>query len=142
MVKLTGEELARTAGELEIAGSTRAFFDFSPGLEWLCITKGERGAELHRRSGEVWTEPGAQVEVVDTVGAGDAFTAGLIDGLIAGGDGSLALKRASEAAAGSLNERGGLPKNMRWPERVVSIDGGRRQSQEPCDQEVPCATKD
>ena len=48
------------------------------GLSGVCVTRGENGASL-LTSDQVWVEhPGYRVTVADTVGAGDAFLAGLI----------------------------------------------------------------
>jgi fructokinase len=53
------------------------------GLDTVCITRGERGCLLVDLN-EVIDEPGTPVEVADTVGAGDAFTAALILGQVRG----------------------------------------------------------
>jgi sugar/nucleoside kinase (ribokinase family) len=73
---------------------------------------------LHHRDGRQWEAPGAAVEVVDTVGAGDAFLAGLIDGLAAAGDGATVLHRAQRTAAAIVGQRGGFPE--REPGRPAS----------------------
>jgi fructokinase len=52
-------------------------------LELLVVTYGARGATAWAANGEVETvEPEMSIDVVDTVGAGDAFTAVLLFGLI------------------------------------------------------------
>ena len=43
------------------------------------------------------------------MGAGDAFLAGLIDGLTSTGDGAVALERAQRVAAAIVGQRGGFP---------------------------------
>lgn len=53
------------------------------------VTRGGDGADCYTAGGSVHS-PGERVEVVDTVGAGDAFMAGLLDGLAEAG----ALSRA------------------------------------------------
>jgi fructokinase len=45
------------------------------------ITDGPRGAHLYRAGNAPISCPGRQVQVADTIGAGDAFTAGLLGGL-------------------------------------------------------------
>ena len=45
------------------------------GLDVLAVTEGEKGASLYSARGERATAQGCEVVVVDTVGAGDAFTA-------------------------------------------------------------------
>ncbi|OLE28499.1 MAG: carbohydrate kinase [Catenulispora sp. 13_1_20CM_3_70_7] len=46
------------------------------------ITDGAEGAHLFRAGSAPMHRPGRRVHVVDTVGAGDAFTAGLLDALL------------------------------------------------------------
>jgi fructokinase len=79
--------------------------------EWLCITRGEAGASLEHRDGRAWSIPGEPVEVVDTVGAGDSFFAGLLHSLITTGDGAESLRFATERAVATLRRRGGLPES-------------------------------
>ena len=50
------------------------------GWETACVTLGERGCALWR-AGEYVEAPAVAVKVADTVGAGDAFAAALLDGL-------------------------------------------------------------
>jgi fructokinase len=45
------------------------------------ITDGPRGAHLFRAGAAPVHRPGREVDVVDTIGAGDAFTSGLLSGL-------------------------------------------------------------
>ena len=49
------------------------------------LTDGGRGARLLAADGEIATVPARPVRVVDTVGAGDAFMAGLINALSTAG---------------------------------------------------------
>ena len=62
-------------------------------LELVCITRGSEGSLLVTSS-ETVSYPGVPVDVVDTIGAGDAFTAVLASGLLRG----TPLDRVSEAA--------------------------------------------
>ncbi len=105
--KLSDEELPEVARLLGVPADPRALFDLGP--EWVCVTRGPAGAELHHRDGRSWDEPGRAAAVVDTVGAGDAFLAGLIDGLVPDDDGAGALQRAQQAAAAIVAQRGGFP---------------------------------
>ena len=58
----------------------------APGPEALVVKRGPQGATVHLRSGEVIDAPGFPVEVVNVLGAGDAFAAGLIYGRAQGWD--------------------------------------------------------
>ena len=107
IVKLSDEELPEVARLLGIPAQPEAILGLGP--QWVCLTKGPHGAELHHRSGSRWEMPGSSVEVVDTVGAGDAFLAGLIHGLVPAGDGARALEFAQEQALQAVGQRGGLP---------------------------------
>ncbi len=77
VLKVNGGELEVVAALLGFAPVPESYFAAAPSLEWLCITRGEEGAELYARSGETWAIERISLDVVDTVGAGDAFTAGL-----------------------------------------------------------------
>ncbi|MDQ1738830.1 MAG: fructokinase [Pseudonocardiales bacterium] len=67
------------------------------GASVVVITDGSRGAR-YLSGTEFGTEPARPVQVVDTVGAGDAFMAGLINALLAGG-----YPRHGEATSGSVS---------------------------------------
>ncbi|QGY02474.1 ribokinase [Methylobacterium mesophilicum SR1.6/6] len=53
------------------------------GLELLIVTLGSRGAVAFRKQARPFHQSAFEVAAVDTVGAGDAFSAGLIAGLLA-----------------------------------------------------------
>ena len=54
--------------------------ELGPGL--VVVTDGPHGASAYRGTRRPLRRPGRRVAVVDTIGAGDAFTAGLLTGLI------------------------------------------------------------
>ncbi len=62
-------------------------------LQLLCVTRGEHGSVLFSPSG-THSHPGFETKVIDTVGAGDAFTAGLVHHYLRGSS----LKKMNEAA--------------------------------------------
>lgn len=62
----------------DAAQSAEALLELSPGCDLVAITLGPHGSLIASRK-ESWDRhPGFPVEVVDTIGAGDAFTAGLV----------------------------------------------------------------
>jgi fructokinase len=76
-------------------------------LDGLLLTHGEKGAELFTPGGLVDSiEPHHGIEPVDTVGAGDAFTAVFILGLAHGWTSSLILSRAQAFASAVCSFRG------------------------------------
>ena len=77
-------------------------------FELKCITRGSRGCEITFR-GERVAVPGLPVRVADTVGAGDAFTAGLLTQLIEGKALAEAARFANALAALVASQPGGTP---------------------------------
>ena len=81
IVKLNSEEVCLLSDLLEITGGDESEFASRIrdrfGVELLCITRAEAGCCLATAT-EFVSVPGLKVDLVDTVGAGDAFTAALI----------------------------------------------------------------
>ena len=107
VVKVSDEDLEHLGlGEVEAAERW-----FAAGAAAVAVTTGGDGARLHRRGRPVLAVPGRAVAVVDTVGAGDTFTAGLATGLAA-----VAGDRAAPHG-GALGERAldvGALDDARW----------------------------
>jgi len=103
VVKLNSDEVEPLAELLDLPPASPAEFVGALrrryNLRVVCLTRGDRGCLLEDARGTV-DLPGIPVDVVDTVGAGDAFTAALIFGLLH--DWPL------EAAGGLANEVGAL----------------------------------
>lgn len=77
-------------------------------LEACCVTRGADGAVLWR-AGELYTHGGVDTDVRDTVGAGDAFLAALLVGLLAGEDDEAVLDRACRTGAYVASKDGATP---------------------------------
>jgi len=86
VLKLNEEELDILKGMLGLPGEYREqirVLSNSYELHTIVLTCGAQGSLMYRE-GE-WSElQGKHLEVVDTVGAGDAFTAGMTVGLLSG----------------------------------------------------------
>ncbi len=108
-VKVSVKELDEVARHLAVAPDAEALFRLAPRLEWLCVTRGEAGAALFGRAGTSWERGAPSVEVVNTVGAGDSFTAGLTEGLVSELAPEDVLQLAQRRAASILTKKGGLP---------------------------------
>ncbi len=88
VLKLNDDELPTLAGMFNLAGSTedqiaRLAQTFS--LRVVALTRGANGSLLYRKDqGEVWWSEclPRPVQVMDTVGAGDSFTAAMVLGLL------------------------------------------------------------
>jgi fructokinase len=123
IVKLNDEELPKIMklekiphkDELSSAQYLIGAYD----LKLVCVTRGGRGSLLVRR-GDSSEHPGFRVSVADTVGSGDAFTAGLVHEYLHGA--SLALMNevanlvgawvASEVGATPAPKRGALENSL------------------------------
>ncbi len=77
-------------------------------LKLVCITRGGRGSLLLRGS-ESSQHPGFRVRVADTVGSGDAFTAGLIHEYLHGASLDLMNEVANLVGAWVASEAGAMP---------------------------------
>jgi fructokinase len=78
-------------------------------LALMCITRGDRGCALWTFDEEI-DVPGLPIEVADTVGAGDAFTAGLVTQMFEGSTLADAARFANALAALVASRPGGTPK--------------------------------
>jgi len=78
------------------------------GVYCICVTRAEEGAALWDR-GSLTTAAAPHVEVKDTVGAGDAFMAGLMVGLTRGIDHQRVLEIACRLGAYVASHYGATP---------------------------------
>jgi fructokinase len=77
-------------------------------LKLVCITRGGNGSLLVQ-NGDVSEHPGFKVRVADTVGSGDAFTAGLVHEYLHGAPLSLMNEVANLVGAWVASEVGAMP---------------------------------
>jgi len=111
VVKLNGDEAVVLAGLLGSAATGRALaaaLAARYGIERLCITRGAAGATLLVGGDEYMVE-GIEVDVADTVGAGDAFAAGLLHGLLTDMPPDETLRFANRLGALVASRAGALP---------------------------------
>lgn len=102
LLEVSPESLHDAASIRESAAEARNRFE----LEMLVVTRGADGAVLLSRHG-IWNAPAAPVEkLVDTVGAGDAFSAVTLLGLMNGWPPREILMRALQFASALCSQRG------------------------------------
>jgi fructokinase len=80
VVKASREDVDWLYPELRVDQVAARWNDLGPSL--VVVTEGADGASVYPRLGTPVRRPGRPVDVVDTIGAGDAFTAGLLTGLV------------------------------------------------------------
>lgn len=107
ILKLNEDELTAACDAFALEHDPASLHEMGP--TWVCVTKGPDGAELTHRDGGRWTSRAPAVDVVDTVGAGDAFCAVLVNGLIERGEPQRVLAAAVARGAEIASQRGGLP---------------------------------
>jgi fructokinase len=84
VVKASDEDIAWLYDGAPVPGVLRLWGQLGPSL--VVMTRGDKGVTIWlRSSGELTTADAPVVEVVDTVGAGDSFMAGLLSGLLEAG---------------------------------------------------------
>jgi fructokinase len=111
VLKVNDTELARLAAIFQLTGDGRAqIMEIARRykLRLAACTRGARGSLL-LAEGKWSDHPGVQAKVVDTVGAGDAFTAAMALGFLAGWDLDLVNERANRVAAHVCACAGAMP---------------------------------
>jgi len=111
VLKLNDEELRAVAGFFAIEGTETAILErllerYS--LSLIALTKGRAGSRLFGRGVDA-AHPGYPVAPVDTVGAGDAFSAALALGLLAKKDWDVLGDRANRIASYVCTHKGAWP---------------------------------
>ncbi|HKD85442.1 MAG TPA: PfkB family carbohydrate kinase [Terriglobales bacterium] len=124
----TVEQLASRASVIKLSDSEAEFLDASLNMDgdeasfehfcrrWsdqyrcrtICVTFGERGCGIYT-DGTYAEIPGCKVEVADTVGAGDAFSAGFVHGMEQGRDAYRCGAFANAVAAVVASRPGAIP---------------------------------
>jgi fructokinase len=111
VVKLNEEELARLGRWFDLPDApadAMAALARSFDCSAVCVTAGAEGARLWQAGTHV-RHPGHPTTVTDTVGAGDAFLAALLSGLLAGHNGDTLLDRANRLGAFVAAHDGAVP---------------------------------
>ncbi len=111
VLKLNDEELPIVAAAAQVVpdplSAMRALQEkFS--LKMVALTCGAKGSHLLTEK-EHHFQTASLIEVVDTVGAGDAFTAAMVMGLVAGNTIDEINRHANEVASNACRTAGGMP---------------------------------
>ena len=121
IVKLSRDELGMLSGIGDAADGVRQLWH--PSLMVMAVTDGERGAMIHTEDWSVAVD-GHAVEVVDTVGCGDAFMASLLAGILSAGLAGLdrsvvtGIGRRACAAGAVIATRAGAMSRMPRPDEI------------------------
>lgn len=106
LVKASDEDLAVLYPDHDLAGAAAHLLSLGP--ETVVVTRGAEGSAWFDAEGEIGG-PVEAVKVVDTIGAGDTFSAGIIDALWDGLGPAATLAHAARAAAVTVSRPGADP---------------------------------
>ncbi len=113
VVKMNDDELPILSEmfgwDKEPEAAITAMFKLFPGLKHAVVTRGSRGAWWHNKLRLYGKLPAMAVKAVDTIGAGDSFTASVMMGLLKGWDEETTMEAALNVAAFVCTSRGGTP---------------------------------
>lgn len=127
VLKVSEEDIHALYPSLSVAAFIEQAID--AGVALVVVTRGEQGVVAATRQLPAFALPAAPVTVVDTVGAGDTFQAGLLSWLAR--HGHLTRKAVEQLDRGVLGEALG------FAARAAAITCSRRGAELPCLDEVP-----
>ena len=124
ILKLNTEELAKLNQLMDFKGNPSAFIYHmmnAYSLEIVSLTKGESGSVLFTKKGFFSRDTVNGINVVDTVGAGDAYAAMLAAGLLKQWQPETILHRASMFASRMCEIKGAIPDSPSFYESFKSL---------------------
>ena len=119
VIKLSDVEVDEVASALGIGSEKLIPSLLDRGVKMVALTLGAAGSRLFQPGRTVTTPATPPAALVDTVGAGDSFTATLIDGLLRGDDPERIAERANRIASFVCSQPGATPK---LPETLTRRD--------------------
>jgi fructokinase len=90
-------------------------------IHTVSLTKGESGSELFTKQGRFNSEPAEAIKVIDSVGAGDAYAAMVVVGLLEKWRPEEILKRASLFASRVCEIKGAIPDTVSFYEPFKAL---------------------
>jgi fructokinase len=92
-------------------------------IQTVSLTKGEQGSELFTSQGSFSADPADLIKVVDSVGAGDAYAAMLVAGMLKNWSPQVILERASLFASRICEIKGAIPQSSSFYEPFKPLFG-------------------
>jgi len=128
-VKLNADELV-TIFPAESSKEKRLRLLMDHVSDGVLLTGGEAGASLHPKGDgpDCAVSPATKVDVVDTVGAGDAFCSVFLAGLLLEWPAGLCMQRAQQFASAIVGIRGATPQDASFYDPFMKSWGIRSQS--------------
>ena len=125
VLKLSDDELPEVAAACGISASQTALETLHAlrercGLDLVVMTRGAEGALLVSAQGAT-DQAGIPTKVVDTVGAGDSFTAAFVIGLLRGDPHQEILRNACDTASAVCAHSGAVPTHFKSADLLCTI---------------------
>ena len=124
VLKLNDEELEIIKQMFGLEKKSRAVIEFLMikfDIEMISVTKGEKGSCLYIKDEEYCIEPNRTRKIVDTVGAGDAYTAILAIGYLNKWHPERILTVATDFASSICENEGAVPSSKRFYEKIITL---------------------
>ncbi len=119
-VKLNHNELMQLAPPQNTLQDAMRLFLTQHDLDVLIVTRGSSGAMTLNNAGEFFeVTPAGKLPIVDTVGAGDAFSAVLLLGIRQGWSLSTAMDRAQSFASSLVTQRGATVQDLSFYQTFI-----------------------
>ena len=120
ILKISDEDITWITGKTDLTAAARKWLN--AGAKVVVITRGENGVEVFTK-GLSFKQPSISVKVVDTVGAGDTFTAGFLASLQKAG-------KLNKAAVSYLDETS-LRNAVTYAARAAAVTVSRAGANPP-----------
>lgn len=120
-VKMNQDELKLLAGRAKDTTHQMAELQMTYGLEQVIVTRGGQGTTIRTANGDLHSLVPDRIErLVDTVGAGDSFSAVYIHGLLAGLPVDINLRNAQQFASKVIGLRGATTADCNFYNEFIS----------------------
>lgn len=129
ILKLNTQELDECKRLFRFSKDNDAYIHFLMNryaLKYVALTSGDKGSELYTKDGNFHAKINSVSAIVDTVGAGDAYSSMLTIGIIKGWNPEKMLSMASMFASRICEIRGAIPESQEFYEpikRIIEIGG-------------------
>jgi fructokinase len=124
LLKLNEQELEECKRIFRFSKGDDTFIPFlmdKYALNTVAITKGEKGSELYTKNGCFHSKTNPVSSIVDTVGAGDAYSAMLAVGILKGWEPARMLSMASMFALRICEIRGAIPESREFYKSIKKM---------------------
>jgi len=124
ILKLNTQELDECKRIFRFSKNNDAFIHFlmdQYALKIVAITRGDKGSELYTKDGHFQAKTNRVSSIVDTVGAGDAYSSMLAIGIIKGWEPARILSIASMFASRICEIRGAIPESQESYELIKEM---------------------